>query len=99
MADVPDIIAEEPVYKDSGDEESVIVSCTLEWDEDKGAFINVDSEEGWILDEHRYQQDSSYTVSGESFSSLEEAQKKALENTDLKAEDATVLHQFRIDNI
>lgn len=69
--EVSDIIAKEPIITEP-DGETKWVECTIEWDEEHGAFINRESKEDWHLDEYAHQ-DSTYMVDGEEYSRKEES--------------------------
>lgn len=77
MTKVPDILVNEPVFETVDAEESVWRECRLVWDEEEQVFINKESHPDWILDEHAFP-DSTYTVNGTKYGSLDEAQNAAI---------------------
>lgn len=95
MSEIPDIEATEPVVE-GPDDESVLVTCTLEWRETLGNFVNVDSKEDWEPDEYSFQEDSKYEVKGEMFDTLDEAIEEALKGTDFNRDDVSVFHHYRL---
>lgn len=91
---IPSIEAHEPVYRNVDAEESEMVVCELQWNSDKKAFVNHESQEEWILDDHRFQEDSYYMIEGDDtiYDSREEAANAALSESEYFWEDVTIIH-------
>jgi len=85
-----DIVCVEPVFPSVESDESAFVECTIEWDDNRDCYVNYESEEEWILDEHAFA-DASYRVNGTEFTSLDEAKVAAGAPAD-----ATVLHDYEM---
>lgn len=94
MSEVPKIRSIEPVYPSVDSAESILVHCDLVWDGERRVFVNKDSEEDWILDEHGFQ-NSKYIVEGTTYERMKEAMKQALDGSvDYSSDCLTVVHEF-----
>jgi len=80
-----DIVCIEPVYLDSDSERSHWVRCTLEWSDERDAYVNYESAEEWHLDDDAMP-DSVYRVAGKEYNSLGKAMVEA------EAPDSDVYH-------
>ena len=87
---VPDITAVEPVYPDGQDDRARWVTCTLEWDPERGKFVNKEAETTWKIDEAAID-NVQYIVGGEEYSSLQKAMDAAVRGTDFQDTSPTVV--------
>lgn len=78
---VPPVTAVEPVYPDVDAETPRWVSCRLEWDPDREAFVNSQADSGWEFDDNAIA-DANYIVHNQDYGNLTEAMEKALEDTE-----------------